>query len=253
VDPRELFTSRAENYAKFRPSYPDDVREAIESWCGLRFDSVVADVGSGTGIFSDFIAPCATVYAIEPNSEMRAVAEATHVNDSWFRSIEGCAEALNIPDSSVDLVTAAQSFHWFDPEKSRAEFIRVLKPPGWVALVWNVRTVAKTPFQIAYEEFLRSHAPRYTGAQHDKDEAARIEGFFGSSVFQKYSFENPQFLFWEELLGRAMSASYFPLPGDPNHEPAITALQQLFETHKQGGRVDFDYSTELFLGKIKPG
>ena len=254
MDPRELFTDRATDYAKFRPGYPDELIEHLCAQCGLCATSTVADIGSGTGIFANQLTGTeATVYAVEPNDGMRAESERSFGTNSQFRSVPGSAEQVPLDDGSVDLVTAAQSFHWFDAARARREFERVLKPPGWVALVWNVRMVKTTAFQKGYEELLRLWAPTYTGAQHHEDEAERIRLFFAPATFEKTSFPNPQFLFWEELRGRAMSASYFPLPGDSAHEPAVDALRELFEDNKQGGRVDFDYSTELFLGKLKPG
>lgn len=253
VDPKARFTDRAKDYALYRPRYPKELVSHLKRVCSLHYGSEVADVGSGTGIFADQLA-CAEpiVYAIEPNAEMRAEAEANYGGLDGFESLNGTAENIPLPDSSVDLVTAAQAFHWFDVEKCRTEFRRVLKPQGWVALIWNVRDVGKTPFQTGFEDLLRRWVPEYKGADHHITNEAGIRRFFEPDKVEQVTFSNPQFLFWEELYGRVRSSSYFPAPDHPNHDKAVEELAALFDANRQGGRVDFDYSAVMFLGRVNP-
>jgi ubiquinone/menaquinone biosynthesis C-methylase UbiE len=192
----------------------------------------------------------ATVYGIEPNNEMRERAEMDLADVRRFNSVAGSAEEIPLGDKTVDIVTAAQAYHWFDFAKARNEFLRILRPPGWVALVWNVRRFDSTEFHKDYERLLTTWGVGYKGPLHGQDDLGPIDQMFQGKPYERWTFPNPQFLFWEELQGRAQSASYFPLPEHDNYGPAIAELRQIFEKHKVGGRVNFDYSTELFLGRL---
>ncbi|MFM1850906.1 MAG: hypothetical protein RIS54_590 [Verrucomicrobiota bacterium] len=141
------FSDRVEAYVRYRPGYPADLISTLVAEAQLGPDSVVADVGSGTGIFTALLLPdTGTVHAIEPNAPMRTWAESTMGAEPKFHSHGTPAEATGLPDASVDLVTAAQAFHWFDPVATRREFARILKPGGQVALIWNERLTDTTPF-----------------------------------------------------------------------------------------------------------
>ena len=147
TDPTQRFTSRVEHYVRYRPSYPRDLLDLLETRCGLSSASVVADVGSGTGILSElFLENGNRVIGIEPNKEMREAAERRLRRHPRFTSVAGTAEATTLDDASADFVAAGQAFHWFDPERARTEFSRILKPGGWVVLAWNLRRKEATPF-----------------------------------------------------------------------------------------------------------
>jgi SAM-dependent methyltransferase len=134
---------------------PPEVLPFLEGECGLTDRWVVADIGSGTGILSElFLGNGNRVFGVEPNAEMRRAAERLLGGDARFTSVAGSAEATTLAEGSVDLVAAGQAFHWFDPEAARAEFLRVLKPGGWVALAWNARRRSGTPFLEDYERLL---------------------------------------------------------------------------------------------------
>ena len=117
------FNNRVENYIAYRPKYPAAVAEFLRNELGLSAASVVADVGSGTGILSELLlrAGC-TVFGVEPNEAMREAAEELLQAYPNFKSVHGTAEATTLDDSSVDFVTAGQAFHWFDIEGARREF-----------------------------------------------------------------------------------------------------------------------------------
>jgi ubiquinone/menaquinone biosynthesis C-methylase UbiE len=149
-DVTQRFSSRVDNYIRYRPGYPDAILDTLRDAYGLTPASIVADVGSGTGILTEmFLRHGNVVYGIEPNREMREAAERLLAGYDRFHSVAATAEDTTLGDDSVDLVTAGQAFHWFDPSKARAEFARVLKPGGWVALIWNERVVT-TPFLADY-------------------------------------------------------------------------------------------------------
>ena len=148
--PTERFSDRVADYVRYRPGYPPELLECLQRNCGLRPQWVVADVGSGTGLLAKiFLENGNRVFGIEPNAAMRAAGEEFLRGLDQFTSQEGRAEATGLPARSVDLITAGQAFHWFDRRRARAEFERILKPGGWVALVWNERRTS-TPFLADY-------------------------------------------------------------------------------------------------------
>src|SRR4026208_981769 len=139
-DPTKRFSKRVENYIQYRPKYPPAVFDFLRNELNLAPSSIIADVGSGTGISSEmFLRNGNTVFGIEPNSEMREAGERNLSQFASFKSIYGTAEATTLEDHSVDFVIAGQAFHWFDRARSRAEFFRILKKNGWVVLIWNDR------------------------------------------------------------------------------------------------------------------
>ena len=167
------FDGRADNYVNHRPSYPAEVIETIITSASLNTNSKVADIGSGTGIFSELLLNMGLeVFAVEPNSQMRLAAESNLEAEvpklsARFHSVDGTAENTTLADQSVDAITAAQAFHWFDPEPTKTEMRRILKPDGWLALIWNQRDT-RTDFQREYESVLRKHVPDYDHLVHTR-------------------------------------------------------------------------------------
>lgn len=250
VDPRARFTDRVADYVRYRPDYPAAVLEALQA-LGLGRESVVADVGSGTGIFAALLLRSgAQVYGLEPNEAMRSAAEALLGGEPRFHSMAGSAEATGLGDSSVDLVTAAQAFHWFDAETSRAEFRRILRPGGWVALVWNHRREGSTPFLAAYEELLQRYGTDYAAVNHRQIDPAQLAAFYGGGV-ELRTFPHAQQLDREGLRGRLFSSSYTPRAGDPAREPMLRELEEIFDRHERGGQVTIEYDTELYVGRLR--
>ncbi len=154
TDSKERFSNRVEDYVRYRPGYPRAVLDLLREECGFAPESVVADIGSGTGILTQMLLENGNVvYGVEPNAEMRAAGESLLQRYARFRSVAGSAEATTLPDASVDFVFVGQAFHWFEPKAARAEFERVLKPRGWVAVIWNERKKDATAFLREYETF----------------------------------------------------------------------------------------------------
>ncbi len=247
----ERFSSRVENYIKYRPSYPAAVLELLSSRCGLGAASVVADVGSGTGILTELLLETgAAVFAVEPNHAMRAAAE-RHLNDyGRFRSIDGTAEATTLAQSSVDLITASQAFHWFDVQKSRLELQRILRPGGWVALIWNERPVEAVPLLDEYDALLRRYCPEYDKVTSLRADESKIREFLGHRP-EAGVFANRQVFDYAGLEGRLMSSSYAPEPGNPQHEPLISGLREIFDRHNRAGKVQFPYRTLVYFGQFR--
>jgi SAM-dependent methyltransferase len=246
----QRFSTRVENYIKYRPSYPREVLELLRLRCGLVATAVVADIGSGTGILTELLLETgAEVFAVEPNKEMREAAERLLADYGRFRSVSGTAEATTLPEASVDLVTASQAFHWFDVQKSRHELARVLEPGGWVALIWNERPPEPGLFLSEYESLLRRHAAEYERVTNMRADEVKIREFYGRRP-ELAVFPNRQTLDYAGLEGRLMSSSYAPEPGHPEHEPMIAGLRELFERHSRAGKVVFSYRTLVYFGQL---
>jgi len=250
VDPKERFSERVEDYVRFRPGYPRELLDLLGSACGLGPGSVIADVGSGTGILSRLLLQSgARVVGVEPNSAMRAAAEHALCGDIRFVSVDGSAEATGLAGASVDCVTAGQAFHWFDPLRTRVEFARILKPGGCVALAWNQRR--DSPLNRDYEAMLERFAPEYAHVR-ESDRAAepKIRAFFSPFSPSVARYGSAQRFDEAGLRGRLMSSSYAPRPGHPLHEPMIDRLTEIFGIHARDGAVTFLYETVVWYGRL---
>lgn len=247
--PEERFSTRVENYIRFRPGYPQEVVELLEKEAGLSSTSRIVDVGSGTGIFTKLLLDAGyQVTGVEPNAPMRLAAEELLSSYPAFTSIAAKAQDTTLPDASADLITSAQAFHWFATAETRAEFSRILKPGGYVALIWNVRKFDSTPFLKEYESLLIEYGTDYAVVRHEITEAEAIDGFF-TSGYTLHSFPSYQEFDLPSLKGRLMSSSYTPAPGDPAHQPMLEKLENIFSRHQQDGKVIFEYDTRVYLGK----
>jgi SAM-dependent methyltransferase len=248
TDPTLRFSSRVENYVKYRPSYPSGVIDVLTTQCELTENSVVADIGSGTGILSElFLKHGNRVFGVEPNREMREAGERHLKKYPMFTSTEGTAEATTLPDSSIDFVTAGQAFHWFDPARTRTEFTRILNPKGWITLIWNDRQTETTSFLREYEELLQTYGTDHPPAVNDEE---AIVAFFSPQPFAVKQFENRQLFDFDELKGRLLSSSYTPEPGNPNYDPMLAALRAIFNRRHVNSRVSFDYATRMYYGHL---
>jgi ubiquinone/menaquinone biosynthesis C-methylase UbiE len=250
-DPTQRFSSRVENYVRYRPGYPTEVLELLRRECGLTPNSIVADIASGTGILTRmFLENGNRVFGVEPNDDMRKAGEQILADYPRFTSVAGTAEATTLPDNSVDIVTAAQAAHWFDREKARREFLRILKPAGWTVLLWNERRTDSSAFLRAYEAMLLAYGTDYQDVRHERTTSAIAE-FFSPTPYQGQVFEMIQEFDYPALEGRLLSSSYTPQAGHPNYEPMLKELRRMFDQHKVSGRVSFEYDTRVYYGQLK--
>lgn len=246
-DPTTRFSHRVDDYRKFRPDYPPEVMEALRQHTRLLPDAAVADVGSGTGIFTRHLLGAGWhVYAVEPNAPMRIAAEQALAPFAGLRSMDGTAEDTGLPDASVDLVACAQAFHWFDADAARAEFRRILKPGGQVALLWNQRLLDASPFLTGYEALLKQHATDYHLVRHDGLTPEVFQRFYATHV--TVTLDNHQDLDAAALRGRLLSSSFAPGPDHPRHGPMLLALDRLFAQTQHQGVVRMAYRTTLRVG-----
>lgn len=251
MDSKLRFSNRVENYAKYRPSYPSEVLDLLERECGLGPAAKVADIGSGTGISTGLLLDRgAEVFAVEPNAEMRAVAEAHFGDQPGFHSISLPAENTGLEAQSIDLVTVAQAFHWFDKPKFRTECQRILKPGGFVALIWNNRKTEASPFLQEYESLLRNLGTDYLRVDHNLVTESDFQQFFGAGGYRLDTFANKQVFEWKGFLGRVLSSSYTPAEGHADYQPLLDGLRDIYDRHERDGQVVFEYDTEVYWGKV---
>ena len=248
--PTARFSDRVENYVRYRPGYPPEVLDLLRAECGLQASQIVADIASGTGVFTRLLLESGnSVFAVEPNPEMREMG--MHELESYDRlvSVAGTAEETTLRSASVDFVTAAQAAHWFDLPCARAEFARILRPDGWCVLIWNERCATSTPFLRDYEQLLLTYGTDYKEVRHERT-TATIHEFFAPALCHERVFGLRQQLDYEGAAGRLLSSSYAPLEGHPSYAPMMWELQRIFRAHATDDKVAFEYNTRVFYGKL---
>ncbi len=251
LDPTRRFSNRVENYLRYRPRYPAGILPLLEKECGLNQDAIVADVGSGTGFLSElFLQNGNRVLGIEPNPEMRAAGEKLLAEYANFTSIDATAEATTLPNSGVDFVTAGQSFHWFDRAVAQQEFRRILKPDGWIVIIWNTLAVGRSTLVVAYDEVLLRYGTDYREVAREIDDSG-VEKFFPAGASGRAKFDFQQTFDWEGLKGRLLSASYAPDSDSEAYEPMLRDLRAVFDSHQKDGKVLFDYDTLVLYGQLR--
>jgi ubiquinone/menaquinone biosynthesis C-methylase UbiE len=252
TDPKERFSSRVDDYVRYRPTYP----AALFEWLGAKgcfgAGRVVVDVGSGTGILTRGLLEAgegARVLGVEPNAAMRAAAEKALADRPLFESIDASAEATGLPDTIADLVIAAQAFHWFDAPRTRVEFMRILRPSGFVALVWNQRR--DSAVNRDYLEMLERFAPEYALVREsERSSEDKMRAFFAPVVPRMEKFDNEQRLDEGGFLGRLLSSSYVPPAEHPLNAPILARAAQIFRERSSGGRVTIAYDTIVWWGRL---
>jgi SAM-dependent methyltransferase len=250
-DPTRRFSSRVDNYVRFRPGYPKEILATLKSECGLSVQSVIADIGSGTGKLTElFLANGNPVFGVEPNRDMREVGERLLKHFPQFTSVAATAEETTLPNSSPDFIVAGQAFHWFDRDRCRKEFARILRPGGWVVLIWNDRKTKSSPFLIEYENLLKTYATDYSKVDHKQIDDEVVQDFFGYAPAKQF-FPSGQKFDFEGLKGRLLSSSYAPEQGQPGHTEMLSELESLFNARQENGNVEFAYDTVVYYGKMR--
>lgn len=250
-DPKQRFTNRVENYVKYRPDYPNQIIDYLSQQIDLDSDDQIADIGSGTGILSKlFLDNGNYVYGVEPNANMRAAAIEYLSPYTNYSSVLASAEDTELETDSIDVIVVGQAFHWFERLKTKTEFKRILKPFGWVVLLWNTRDKT-TDFGKAYHELLTKFGTDYSEVHHNRLGLEEFNLFFAKDKWHKQVFENYQELNYNQLQGRLLSSSYAPTQGDTNYLPMMEHLKEIFDANQQDGKVRMDYITELYYGQLE--
>lgn len=247
MDSKERFSSRVDAYREFRPRYPVEVTALLWQQCGLTPASVIADIGAGTGMLAElFLRHGNFVSAVEPNRAMRSACEELRSEYPKLTCIDGSAEATTLPDHCADFVTVGQALHWFNLERARAEFVRILQPSGWCAVIYNERRTGGNAFHDGYERILREFGADYETVRSKYPHQQKLEEFFrpphpATPAMQQASFHNAQEFDLNGLMGRILSSSYMPQPGHPRYPAMLHAVEQLFSQCQQGGHVRLEY------------
>lgn len=243
------FDGLAEVYDRYRPRYPSAAIDQILEACDVGQGNVAADIGAGTGISTlPLLERGLRVHAVEPNPSMRAALTERLGHHPNFTCQPGDASNTGLPKASMDIVVAAQAFHWFDRNAARTEFHRILRPGGKVALLFNERLTNTSQFLLAFEACLLRHAIDYTQVNHANLKKEVFDSFFLS--YQRRDFPNAQYLDLDGFLGRVRSMSYMPHPGDSCWRALEEDLRNLFVTHARQGRVEIMYQTQVYCGSL---
>ena len=244
------FSDRVENYVSYRPGYPTGVLPVLKKECGLAPRHIIADIASGTGIWTRVLLENGnSVFGVEPNAEMREAGKRLLAAFPKFTSVAGTAEATTLGNGSVDFVTAAQAGHWFDRERSRREFVRILKPGGWLVLLWNERLTDSTKFLRDYERLLLTYSTDYKEVRHERTTDA-VNEFFDPAPYQERTFDMCQEFDYVGVEGRLLSSSYTPGPEHPKHAAMLRELRSIFDASAISERIAFDYKTRLYFGRL---
>ncbi len=244
------FSDRVENYVLYRPGYPAEVLQTLRTECSLSPGSVIADVASGTGIWTRMLIENGNpVFGVEPNPEMRSAGARLLAAFPKFTSVDGTAEATTLADDSVDVITAAQAAHWFNRISARREFLRILKPGGWLVLLWNERLTDSSEFLRKYERLLLTYGTDYEDVRHERTTDS-VNEFFDPAVYRERVFDMRQEFDYAGVEGRLLSSSYAPGPDHPRHAPMLRELRDIFEQCAVANRVAFEYKTRVYFGQL---
>jgi len=240
------FLGKAAVYARYRIPYPPEAVAAVVRVGGLTGAEVVADLGSGTGLLAGALrAHARVVFGVEPAEDMRRAAEEALGDDERFRSVAGSGEETTLADHSIDVITCANSFHYFDPSRARAEARRILRAGGRVVLLFNDAPGTHSPFMDGYLAFLRTITPPQLSSTHAADEhQSRVDTFFAGAATSVVRGEQEVLLDWEHLRGLFLSTSMAPADGD------TSSLQAIFDAHQHPGRIAYRLSWTCLGGEI---
>lgn len=247
----EKFSGKASVYARFRPSYPDNLFEYLYTVMGFKKESVIADVGAGTGLFSrNLLERHSYVICVEPNEEMFLKAREKLSVYSNCLFLMTSAEDTGVESNSVDFLTAAQAFHWFDREKFKTECQRILKKEGKAVLVWNARD-AKAPITIENAVINQKMCPNFKGFSGGAQQDPKAYGdFFKNGYCQYKTFQNDIEYDMEGFIGRSLSGSYTPRENEAHFAAYIKELKQLFQKYEKNDVVKIPQITHCYVGNV---
>jgi len=246
--PTERFSTVADDYDRYRPGYPDQILHILQGFYGLNAACTVADVGAGTGILTGLLLQNkGPVIAVEPNDQMREICIQKLFSDPNFACMKGTAESMDLDDGSIDMITCAQAFHWFNYKKTIPEFRRVLKTNGKIALIWNERKDMNQGLMFHYENLLRLHCEEYEHINHKRISYQILEALFPHAQLNIHKLDNYQDMNLEAFIGRLRSCSYCPKPEHEQYVPLMEGMNRLFKDFHQNDFVRFTYETELYL------
>ncbi|MES1218979.1 MAG: class I SAM-dependent methyltransferase [Bacteroidota bacterium] len=242
------FSNRVEDYVKYRPGYPAEIVTWLQENYNLLPGHLIADIGSGTGISSMlFLKAGYNVLGIEPNKEMREMSVKLLAQYPHFLAIDGTAEATSLRDKSIDAIICGQAFHWFNTQKTKPEFTRVLKKNVILVLIWTER-LTDTAFEKEYDQLIIKHGNDYLKVDHRNINTDQIASFFEPQVCELKIFANEQVFDFDGLKGRLLSSSYMPALNEPGYDNMIIDLCNLFEKYQENDTIKITYDTKVYAG-----
>ncbi len=246
MENKDFFTKKSEDYSRYRPSYP----AAAISWLWEKcIGKCVADIGAGTGIFTKCLKQCfEDIYAVEPNGDMRKQFNLFLPDIPCTR---GYAEDTGLPNASIDLITVAQAFHWFDEDKFKLEAMRILRPNGRVAIIWN--TSVKNDFSVARDKVCQKYCPRFSRGYAGKRTVEEGDVFLRSIYFKDVEFvefDNPFAMDYDSFIGNIRSRSYAILPNEKHYDDFIKECGRVFNKYAVDGLVVENQKTTIYLGRF---
>jgi SAM-dependent methyltransferase len=252
VNPTTRFSGRVEAYRRYRSRYSREIIPLLEERCDLKRESVIADIGAGTGMLAElFLENGNSVFAVEPNAEMRAACQELAPIYPRLTCIDGAAGESGLPDHSVDFVTAGRALHWFDQINARREFLRILRTDGWVVLASLGPRRRPEAVNREYQTILREHGLDYARLRDRYDADSSASRLFASCEFQKIEFTERKEMTYEELEGHALSLSVTPQPSDPRFPAMQEALRGYFARHESGGKMQMPMNCTIHFGHLR--
>jgi SAM-dependent methyltransferase len=253
VNPTGRFTGRAHVYRRYRSRYPREIIPLLQDKCGLTPESIVADIGAGTGMLAElFLENGNAVYAVEPNADMRDACEELTAQYPRLTCIDGTAEETRLPDDSIDLIAVGRAFHWFDHDKCRPEFLRILRPGGWVILAGlGPRRAKDEPVQRDYQEILNRHGIDYARLYSRYNVKEAVRRFFDGSAIQEAEFPGFEELNYEELEGHTLSLSVTPKPDHPGFPAMQEALKKYFDKYQRDGKLRLPTNCHIYMAQLR--
>lgn len=249
----DKFNNLADIYEKYRPSYPEEYVKYIIRECNLNEESIVADIGAGTGILTrQLLENNLKVIGVEPNTDMRKILKKLEINKN-FKAVEGSAEHTNLKENSIDLIVVAQAFHWFDKQKFKEECKRILKPNGKVWILWNqvdeTKEIVKEQKEV--DDKYTNRFQEVTGILTANKKEEQINGFFKDNLYETKVVDNPLENDKERFIGNNLSRSYALKKEDINYKNYIKAFEKIFDKYSKNGKVIVPNKTYGYLGQVK--
>ena len=249
-DSKKFYSGKQDDYSKYRPTYPIELFDFLSKEYNIKNKELV-ELGAGTGIFSKIVSSyCQKLYYVEPNADMINKGKDFCKDCSNIEFINKSAESTELPEKSVDMILAVQSFHWFDKTNVKKEVNRILKPNGDFAIIWNDWEADNNTFGKEYFSYISTWNNKLTGKKYQHKNVDDRKNFFQNGKYKTYTFSHSKNYTLNMVIGLSKSLSYAPKEGDEYYNEFIEGIIDIFNKYKKDDIVRFDFNTEMYIGKI---